>query len=171
MKKFYKTTILIFLVLSLFGCKKDEKAEIEMVYINDKYPSFMVENIDVNNNEDITMFVELKGNPGFLTMALNIEYDQTVMTLMDIENGPDYEEYSFLGPKNKNSGCSASWYILDLPEKVVDGKLLKLHFKILDNVKSGEYPIKISRPNNGGIVDGNKEAIVINNAIGYVTIK
>lgn len=169
-KKYFTLVILIAFVFSLSGCKNSTK-KTESVYNNDKFPSFSVENMEVSAGEDITVYVKLKDNPGFLTMAMNIEYDSTAMALIDIKNGPDYEEYNFVGPKNRASGCTASWFIPELPDKIKDGKLLELHFTILNNAKSGEYPIKITRPDNGGIVDAYKEILVVNNAIGYITVK
>ena len=43
-------------------------------------------------------------------------------------------------------------------------------FDIKEQAESGSYPISISRPDNGGVVDQNKEAIIFNNATGYIEI-
>lgn len=157
-------------ILLLSGCKGEENNK-ETVFNNDNFPSFSVENVQTSSGEDVTVFVELKDNPGFLTMAAKIEFDSKAMALMDVKCGSDYQDYNFVGPKNRGNGCCASLFIPELPEKNVDGKLLELHFKIFSDTKEGDYQIKISRPDNGGIVDGNKNALVINNAVGYVTVK
>ncbi len=171
-KRIYGLCVFVIILASLItGCGKS-KSTVETVYNNDEFPSFLVENVQVSRGDkDFVVFVELKDNPGFLTMAMNIEYDSNAMALIDIKNGADYQEYYFVGPKNKASGCCASWFIPELPDKIVDGKLLELHFRLMDNAERGDHPIKISRPHNGGIVDAYKEILVVNNAIGYVTIK
>lgn len=172
MIKKYILVLLAILVLSLTGCKNKEKSTIEStIYNNDKYPSFLVDNVNTSCGEDLTVYVKLINNPGFLTMAMNIEYDSSAMDLIEVENGLDYENYNFVGPKNMNSLCNASWYALDLPEKIVDGTLLELHFKILDEAKKGKYKLKVSRSNNGGVVDRNKEPLIVNEALGYITVE
>lgn len=166
--------LVIALILSFSGCKRKSgtKEYATSVFNNDQFPSFVVENISASSGEkDVVVFVKLKDNPGFLTMAMNIEYDSSALALTDVKNGSGYKEYNFIGPKNRSNGCTASWFISELPEKIVDGILLELHFSVLSNAKSGDYQIKILRPDNGGIVDGNKETLVINNAVGYITIK
>jgi len=171
-----KKPILVLLVLVLLfsfsGCKdKKTSKNTSSVFNNDDFPSFVVENTVASPGEDVVVYVKLKDNPGFLTMAMNIEFDSKSLILNEVKNGEDYKEYNFIGPKNRGSGCSASWFIADLPQKNIDGTLLELHFKVTDNAKSGDYSVKISRPDNGGIVDGNKEPVIINNAVGYITVK
>lgn len=138
---------------------------------NERYPSFAVESITVKPGEkDITICVSLKDNPGFLTMAMDIEYDSNTMSLTKTVNGSDYSNYYFVGPKNLQSGCTASWFLPDIPQKTIDGTILELHFSIKENANKGSYPIKITRSQYGGIVDEYKNEIIFNNAEGYITI-
>lgn len=179
--KIYRLLIclLVFAVL-LTGCGKKTdnttdtvtpNSEVEQPINNDRYPSFAVETISVEKgNQDVVVYVSLKDNPGFLTMAMDITYDYENMSLTKVVSGSDYGDYYFVGPKKLQSGCTASWFLPELPEKVVDGNILELHFAINDNAESGSYPISITRSQNGGIVDQFKNEIIFNNAVGYINI-
>lgn len=176
--KTMKKLVLLITIVSMFVCcnackSKNPTSNYDTKeYKNESFPSFSVENVNAFSGEqDVTVFVYLKDNPGFLTMALNIEYDSSTMALAKVLNGEDFQEYNYVGPKNKESGCCACWFTTNLPEKIVDGKLLELHFNILENAKKGEYPVRITRPDNGGIVDENKEILVVNNSTGFINIK
>lgn len=182
--KIYRLLI-CFLVLAalLAGCGKktedsnntlttnSEVHDLESPVNNDRYPSFTVESVSaVKGNQDVIVRVSLKDNPGFLTMAMDITYDYENMSLTKVVSGSDYSDYYFVGPKKLQSGCTASWFLPELPEKVVDGNILELHFAIKDNAESGSYPIAITRSQNGGIVDQFKNEIIFNNAVGYINI-
>lgn len=179
--RIYKLLIcfLVFAVL-LTGCgrKTDNtndtvttNSEVEHPINNDCYPSFVVETISTSKgNQDVLVHVSLKDNPGFLTMAMDITYDYENMSLIKVVSGSNYSDYYFVGPKKLQSGCTASWFLPELPEKVVNGSILELHFAIKDNAESGSYPISITRSKNGGIVDQFKNEIIFNNAVGYINI-
>lgn len=170
-KKVYIFVVLFAVVVTFFGCKKSENPT-GSADNNRLYPSFLVENVQVFSGEnDVVLDVKLNDNPGFLTMAMYIEFDPKVMTLTDVRNGSNYQDYNFVGPRNYASGCCAGWFLSELPDEIVDGKLLELHFSIAKDAKSGIYPVFISIPDNGGIVDGNKEIIVVTNAVGYVNVE
>lgn len=179
--KIYRLLIclLVFVVL-LTGCGKKTdnttdtvtpNSELEQPINNDRYPSFAVETISAaKGNQDVVVYVSLKDNPGFLTMTMDITYDYENMSLTKVVSGSDYGDYYFVGPKKLQSGCTASWFLPESPEKVVDGNILELHFAINDNAESGSYPISITRSQNGGIVDQFKNEIIFNNAVGYINI-
>lgn len=173
-----RCTLFIFvliLVIVSTGCgaksNNINKNSSEDYVINERYPSFVVETVDVSTGDkDVVVHVSLKNNPGFLTMAMNITYDSDNLSLTKVLSGSDYGEYNFVGPKNKKSGCTASWFVPEMPKSIVDGNILELHFDIMAHAESGSYPITVSRPDNGGVVDQNKEEIIFNNATGYIRI-
>ncbi len=176
MKKSSLFIVILVCALSFMGCErkdnnqKETNTKLPVDYVG--FPAFVVETVNASKGEkDVIVRVSLKNNPGFLTMAMNIEYDSETITLIEALNGSDYEEYHFVGPKNLKSGCKASWFIPKMSENTGDGIILELHFDIRKEAKEGAYPITISCGNNGDIVDRNKEAIVFNNAMGYIKIK
>lgn len=167
--------ITVIISLLLTGCTGKESGDGVNVPTefasNQNAPSFAVESVDASKGDtDVTVRVSLEGNPGFLTMAMNISYDSSVMALTDAVCGSDYSDYYYIGPKNKESGCTATWFLPDIPEDIVDGCILELHFGISNQAESGSYPVSITRPDNGGIVDQFKEPIVFNNSTGYINI-
>ena len=175
MKKHIALIAFLILLVVLTGCKKKiasmDVTSSDNAVTNNRYPSFAVETVNASKGDkDVVICVYLKDNPGFLTMAMNIQYDPSVMTLTKVLSGSDFGEYNFIGPKNKQSGCTASWFIPEIPENITDGTILELYFDIMEQAKSGSYPISISRSENGGVVDQNKKEIVFNDATGYIKI-
>ncbi len=139
--------------------------------INERYPFFEVKSVDaIKGDKDIVVYVHLKDNPGFLTLAINIAYDSDNLILTRVLPGSDYRQYNFIGPKNMESGCTASWFVPDIPENIIDGIILELHFDTHEQTKPGSYAISVTRPENGGVVDQYKQPIVFNNATGYINI-
>lgn len=175
MQRFLLLLISLLSLLSLAGCYENNSTDTTTTSVtlitNERYPSFVVQTVKASKGDkSVVVHVSLKDNPGFLTMAMDIDYDSDNMILTEVLNTSDYSEYNFVGPKNKQSGCTASWFTPEMPDKIIDGNILELRFDIKEKAKAGSYPIVVSRPDNGGIVDQNKEEIIFNNAIGYIKI-
>ena len=178
MKKYTLLVFLLIWMMALAGCSGKSDSDVtpdiavsEDSAVNERYPSFSVENASASKgDDDVVVRVSLVDNPGFLTMAMNITYDSDNMSLTEVLSCSDYSEYYFIGPKNMQSGCTASWFIPEIPESTVDGRILELHFAINEHAETGSYPITVSRPDYGGVVDQNKQEIIFNNATGYITI-
>lgn len=109
-------------------------------------PTISVESVFAKAGDAVSVKVELHDNPGILGMLVSFEYDETVMKLVDVQNGNVFSKsngYTFMGPKNKASGCRASWYTLnDIPVET-DGTFVTLCFEMLEDVSSGTYSVKI----------------------------
>ena len=175
MKKNSLLVLLVLLVVVLAGCQcKSGNANgttLGSFATNKPGPFFVVETVKASKgNNDTVLRVFLKNNPGFLTMDVCIAYDSMDMSLTKVINGVDYPEYNFVGPKNMQSNCSASWFIPEMPENIVDGNILELHFSIQEQAENGAHPVSISCSEGGGIVNQNKEVIVVNSATGYIEI-
>lgn len=119
----------------------------------------------------IAIPVSLKNNPGFLTMALQITYDSSALTLTKVTNGSDFSDYNFTAPKNKISGCKAAWFSTDLPEEILDGDVMILQFTVNSDAAAGEYDITVSCPNDGSTVDGSKAQINFSAGTGSITVR
>ena len=160
-KKFWLILLMVF-ILMLSGCKipkndSDKKSKIEV----ENAMTFTISSECSDNENEVVALVHTQNNPGFLTMAVQIDFNPKYLNLTKIENGEDFVKYNFIPPKNKQSGCRASWFITDLPNNHTDGELLKLYFTILNKAEDGDYTVTISPINDGGIVDGNKKLITI----------
>ncbi|MBE6530044.1 MAG: hypothetical protein E7680_05555 [Ruminococcaceae bacterium] len=144
-------------------------AKFETVSVSTE-PNLVVENKTASAGSTVKVAVSLENNPGFLTMALTIAYDSNAMTLTKVSNGSDFTDYMFTAPKNKKSGCTASWYATDLPDEITDGTVLTLTFQILDDAGSKTYDVIVSNPDDGGTVDGDKTPFTIVAGTGHITV-
>ena len=177
--------LIVFLICAVLlnGCgKKSDAAATEItanvsnptsaaVNLDDWQMWFTAETVDASRgDQDVVVRVFINGNPGFLTMAINIYYDSDCMSLTKLVSGSDYDEYYFVGPKNLQSGCTASWFLPELPENVVNGNIVELHFSIKESAESGSYAITIAQPRDGGVVDRDKNEITFDKAVGYINI-
>lgn len=183
MKKHVFLVWLLVLAALLMGCENqtdDTKATVatepqasatESSVETKDHPSFAVETVSAAKGDtDVVVNISLENNPGFLTMSMDIVYDSENMTLTDVVGGSDYSDYYFVGPKNMQSGCTASWFLPELPETILDGNILQLHFTMNPQTESGSYMISVNRSASGGIVDQNKNEIIFDDAIGYINI-
>ena len=78
--------------------------------------------------EEVSVFVELKNNPGFAGFAFHIQYDETVAQLLKVQRG----ELLSSGALTTNlSDGYAVWY--DTVDTVGDGTLLELRFRVQES--------------------------------------
>lgn len=115
--------------------------------------------------------VNINDNPGFLTMALKIDFDPRIMDLSKIENGNDFADYNFVPAKELKNGCRVSWFTAGLQNLPKNCELMKLYFHVSDTAEPGEYLISISPVDDGSIVDGNKKPIVVTGGKSVIVVK
>lgn len=166
MKKNYLLLLLVVCAALLLGCGGKEQSS------KNQGPGVLeIENVRVDAGEgDVVVPVSLKNDPGFLTMAMIIDYDANALTLTDVSCGEAYLDYMFVAPQNKHSGCMASWFSTDIPEEIMNDVLLELRFTVHADAASGPHYITVSSPDDGGIVDENMEPIEIKGTSGYVNV-
>lgn len=166
MKKYYLLLLLAVCAVLLLGCGNESQSR-----KNKGAGTLEMESVSADAGaEDVIVSVSLKNNPGFLTMAVMIDYDSNALTLTGVSCGEAYLNYMFVAPQNKQSGCMASWLSTDMPEQIVDDVLLELHFSVRMDAASGDHYVTISCPDDGGIVGENREPIEIKGISGYVKV-
>lgn len=141
---------------------------VKAVYEEITEPTLIVDTV-YSKGEDVVVKVSVKNNPGTLTMLLNTIYVENAMELTKIESGKAMKGYSFVAPKKLSNACNAAWYINDVPDKITDGEIALLHFKLNKNVAPGAYEISISCDN--GAFGSNYEEIQFDIINGYVVIE
>lgn len=147
---------------------EDEKDN-EEVYDD---PTIVVDSVSANAGDEVSVSIELFNNPGILGMLISIEYDESVMKLVDVKNGNIFSKsngYTFMGPKNKSSGCRASWYTLEEDSAESDGTFVTLCFETFDNASSGTYSVKVKY--NKDDVIGEEESTDLGIINGNIIIK
>lgn len=124
---------------------KDVKTDITVnaVYKEITKPTLIVDTVKTNDKE-VVVKVSAVNNPGLLALLLKINYDESALTLKKVENGSTMTEYTFTGPKNLKSGCNAAWNIIEVPENVVDGEVVLLHFEVNKDALIGSHNISVT---------------------------
>ncbi len=148
---------------------EDEKDNEEDVYDD---PTIVVDSVSANAGDEVSVSIELFNNPGISGMLVSFEYDESVMKLVDVQNGNVFSKnngYTFMGPKNKSSGCRASWYTLEEVSAESDGTFVTLCFETFDNASSGTYSVKVKY--NKDDVFGEEESIDLDIENGEIIIK
>lgn len=157
-------------ILLLSGCKNPGSKGQTVEMDTENAMTFTLFSEPVQAGEDVVVLVETRKDPGFLTMAVRVDYDTSAMTLTKAENGSDFLSYNFIPSKKMQSGCKMSWFTPSLQKTSDEGELLKLHFRVFDDTKAGEYPVTISPVNDGGIVDRNKKLITVAAGSGIIKV-
>lgn len=100
--------------------------------------------------ETVTVSVSLANNPGFVNMSLDIDYDHSALVLTEIV------DTGVLSGQMHSPSISAddSYRLIWANDTVrsdftVNGVVVNLVFKVADNAKQGEYPVRLSVPKNG----------------------
>ena len=106
-----KSSALCFLIVSVFilsGCNNPNSIS-DDTYASGNVMTFEICSEPVSAGRDTILSVNTINNPGFLTMAVEIRYDDTVMSLTEIVNGKDFPDYNFVAPKKLQNGCRICW--------------------------------------------------------------
>lgn len=139
--------------------------------VGEKTVSFSISSDGAVSGGEAAATVSINDNPGFLTMALKIEFDPQVMQLTKIENGTDFADYNFVPAKELKNGCWVSWFTAGLQNLPKNCELMTLYFHVSDTAEPGKYLISISPADDGSIVDGNKNPMVVTGGKSVIIVK
>lgn len=134
-------------------------------------PSILVESITAKSGGMVEVDIKLQNNPGILGMLVSFEYDEETMRLAEVRNGNLFSQnrgYTFMSPKNKSSGCRASWYTLADEGTEADGIFVTLCFVISEKASSGEYSVCVSCDTKDIVSNVQKLELEIENGKIYV---
>lgn len=116
---------------------------VNAVYKKITEPTLIIDTVKTNDKE-VVVKVSAINNPGLLALLLKINYDESALSLKKVENGSMMKEYTFTGPKNLKSGCNIAWNIIEVPENVVDGEVVLLHFEVNKGAQKGSHDISVT---------------------------
>lgn len=111
---------------------------------NSTEPTLYASNVTTKNSDTFEIAVSLQNNPGIASMRVKIDFNDSVMQLIDVEDmgilGDDFhsEDYDTTPYTLYWDNGTASQNFTE------NGDIAKLTFKVYDNVKSGEYPITVT---------------------------
>ena len=119
----------------------------------------------------VDIAISLKDNPGVISMLLNVNYDNSVLTLTG------YTDEGKLGTEYHNKNYSIMPYVLSwaddtaTTDNTYTGTIVTLHFKISDNAAEGNYPITISySSDDSDIYNSDWETVEFSIENGSVTV-
>lgn len=127
--------------------------------------------VSVEPGNDAQILVKIENNPGILGMTLTLHYDETNLSLESVENGEAFRDIlNLTTSKSLKSGTRFAWDGLELaPGDIKDGTVLYMNFRVLDNAKTGKYPITLTYT-EGDIVDNNLKGISLPIVNGCITV-
>ncbi len=161
---------------AFFGWDKDfgnvtSDLTVTALYIEDSEPTVYVGNASALAGEEVEVAVYIKNNPGILTMLLTLEYDDTALSLIGVENGSAFRDVLTLtSSDNPKSGCSFLWEAVAISEEqVLDGDILILKFRVEDTAQNGTYSVTVDY-RDGDIADMNLTPISVNTEKGSISV-
>ena len=121
-------------------------------------------------DKEVKININLADNPGLVSMTLSIEFDQTVLKLVDVEDGGILGS-NFHTPA-RTSPYTLSWVNDTIAENITaDGTIAILTFDILDDAKVGKSPLNITYEyGNYGAYNVDMEEIFFQLENGYVDV-
>ncbi len=129
----------------------------------------------IGDTVDITL--DISGNNGFSNLGLEINYDDSVLTLLAVSENPEVGAIFTAAEHISTNPYNMTW---DSESDVgFNGTLATLTFKITDNAPVGDYPVILScyKGRNGDYTDGidvnydeNDNPLNLNYESGYINI-
>lgn len=140
---------------------------------SDKITTIYLSSTEVSRGEKgVGLSLSLENNPGILGMLLSISYDESIMTLTNVDNGVAVNDVLELTHgKVLQNNCNFLWDGIDiLSDDIRDGEILSLSFDISNEAPAGEYKVEINYLSEN-IVDNDLDVIPIQAKEGYITVK
>ena len=94
--------------------------------------------------DTVTLSVSMENNPGLVCWAVDVDYDTTVLELIEQTPGDAYAGIGTLafGPTTKSS-CNVLWYDFLNEDVTNNGHLFSFTFKVKSGAAVGKYPITL----------------------------
>ncbi len=140
-------------------------------YIEENEPQIFISSDKGLPGAQLKVKIELKNNPGITSMRFNVSFDETALTLTNVEDtnllsGKLHKE------EGGNSPYTLAWSNPTLTENIqTDGEIVILTFDILEEAEIGQYPITVTYDyDNSDIMDKdfNKVRFALSN--GYINV-
>lgn len=100
--------------------------------------AFTVETVEAKAGEEVTVAVDIANNPGVLGAKLEISYDDSMCTLVSVENGTAFaDDLDFTKPGNLAANpLNFLWDAVEInPDDAKDGTVLYLTFKVNEDAE------------------------------------
>ena len=123
-------TLMSFSVVGIYAITQEESN-----------PTFYLESVKAKKDNNVSIKVFIKNNPGLWGINAKINYDKTALTLIDVENGDFFKESEW----TKGDLEILSYEANGLEDiTTVNGTLAILNFKVNNDAVPGKYDVSIS---------------------------
>ena len=132
-------------------------------------PTIIVDSVNANAGDTVTVNVKIKNNPGIAGAILTIAYDSN-LSLMSATSGETFSSLQFTGPGKYSNPCNFTW---DSESGMVteDGIILTLQFGVSDAANAGDKLNINCSYRNGDIYDESLNDITLNIVNGQISIQ
>lgn len=136
-----------------------------------KNATIKVESEAAATGSTVTLDISIQDNPGILGMTLVVNYDETALKLVAVENGDSLPGMTFTTPKKLSTGCKLPWDAEEVhPEDIQDGVIAHLTFEILPTATTGSsYVVELTH-DPGAIIDNDMAPLTVNIENGTITV-
>lgn len=131
-------------------------------------PTFVVDSVEGEPGETVSVNVSTKNNSGIVSMKLNVKYDASVLELVDQPVGGAFENVIF-GPSTANP-IVINWVNTLSPNNTTDGVVATLTFRVLDTATEGESNLTLTYDEDD-VYDKNYDNVYFDIVNGSVTVK
>lgn len=108
--------------------------------------------------ELIPITIHLQDNPGITSMTLDVEYDDSALTLKSVENAELITGATFHTSNSLNSNPYRLIWNVGTGNNAANGKIVTIYFQVKETAALGEYPITISA-NQGDVFNTTLENV------------
>ena len=145
MKKMFKLGwFLVLACLLLPSCGKKTVAEETTTPVQTEHPIIVVSEVAAQAGKTAEVELTVWNNPGIVGMTLELEYDENILTLVNVKRGDALEELNFTKPKELKSGCHFPWDAETVSaEQATNGVALILTFEVSDTAAVGDYIVSV----------------------------
>lgn len=132
-----------------------------------------VEKVNALPGKTVNVNVSISGNPGVLGATLNVEYDESVLTLVSATAGDAFKTLSMTAPGKYGSPCRFGWDGVEINDSdIKDGTFLILSFLVSNDAEvDTEYPVKVSAESSDW-TDKNLQPVeltIVNGAVNVIS--
>lgn len=144
---FFIIPLLLLIAIPIFFLNKSVVAVAETeAEAEDNSPRIYVSDVSADAGGEVYVSVNVANNPGFAGIVLDFEYDESVLTPLEVLQGSLVDQGGLFASNLNDSGViKTTWF--DVTEIEENGELFAVKFRVSAAGKGTESPITLSYSN------------------------